>query len=111
MPKKKKDILVAERNADFPMVEELFDVISRNTLTAVVDKELIQKLDRREKISRDELQAGSVQIWQDRARDWGATDFEYVTGLKKWTLSYDCFLGYMAGVLPLIDAGQSALIF
>jgi CRISPR-associated endonuclease/helicase Cas3 len=37
MPKKKEDILVAERNSDFPTVEELFRVIASNTLTAVVD--------------------------------------------------------------------------
>jgi CRISPR-associated endonuclease/helicase Cas3 len=46
MPKKKQEILVAERNADFSMVEELFRLISNNTLTAVVDEELILKLER-----------------------------------------------------------------
>jgi CRISPR-associated endonuclease/helicase Cas3 len=110
MPKKKEDILVAERNADFPAVEELFHVITSNTLTAVVDRDLIERLDRGEKVTRDELQGGSIQIWQDRAQEWGATDFEYLSGLKKWTLPYDCFLGYMAGVLPLVDAGQSGFI-
>ncbi len=110
MPKKKEEILVAERNADFPTVEELFRVITSNTLTAVVERELIQRLERREKITGDELQAGSVQIWQDRAQEWGVADFEYIPGMKKWTLPYDSFLGYMAGVLPLVDGGQSGLI-
>jgi len=110
MPKKKQDILVAERNADFPAVEELFRVITSNTLTAVVDPDLARRLESREKITRDELQGGSVQIWQDRANDWGAADFEYLPGLKKWTLPYDCFLGYMAGVLPLIDGGKFGFI-
>lgn len=110
MPKKKEDILKAERNADFPTVEELFRVISSNTLTAVVDQTLVDRLDRGEKVTRAELQGGSVQIWQDRAEDWGAVDFAFIPGLKKWTLPYDAFLGYMAGVLPLIDAGQGAFI-
>src|ERR1700731_4840609 len=43
-----------------PTVEELFRVITSNTLTAVVDRELIGRLDRGEKVTRDDLQAGSV---------------------------------------------------
>jgi CRISPR-associated endonuclease/helicase Cas3 len=110
MPKKKEDILRAERNADFPSVEEFFRVITSDTLTAVVDPDLIRRLERGDKVARDELQAGSVQIWQARAHDWGAGDFEFIPGLKKWSLLYDSFLGYMAGVLPLIDGGEEGFI-
>lgn len=110
MSRKKEDILNAERSADFPTVEELFRVISSNTLTAVVDQTLVGRLDRGEKVTRAELQGGSVQIWQDRAEDWGTSDFAFLPGLKKWTLPYDSFLGYMAGVLPLIDGGEGAFI-
>jgi CRISPR-associated endonuclease/helicase Cas3 len=110
MPKKKEDILKAERNADFPTVERLFRVISSNTLTAVVDQTVIERLERGEHVGRDELQGGSVQIWQNRAEDWGANDFDFIPGLKKWSLAYDHFLGYMAGVLPLIDAGHVGYI-
>jgi len=110
MPKKKNDILVAERNANFPKVEELFRVIANNTLSAVVDTDLIERLERGQKPTRDQLQAGSVQVWQDRAEEWGVVDFEFAPGLKKWTLPYDRFLGYMAGVLPLIDGGHTGFI-
>jgi CRISPR-associated endonuclease/helicase Cas3 len=110
MPKKKEDILKAERNADFPTVEELFRVITSNTLTAVVDADLIARLERGEKVSRDDLQGGSVQIWQNRADDWGASEFDFISGLRKWVLAYDSFLGYMAGILPLIDGGRSGFI-
>ena len=110
IPKLKEDILKAERNADFPSVEELFRVITSNTLTAVVDQVLIARLERGETVSRDDLQGGSVQIWQNRANDWGTSDFQFIPGLKKWTLPYDSFLGYMAGVLPLIDGGQDGFI-
>lgn len=34
MPKKKKDIDIAERNADFPIVEKLFRVIDSDTVAA-----------------------------------------------------------------------------
>jgi len=110
MPKRKEDILKAERNADFPTVEELFRVIASNTITAVVDQDLVQRLECGEKVSRDDLQAGSVQIWQERANDWGATDFAFIPGLKRWSLPYDSFLGYMSGVLALIDGEKDGFI-
>lgn len=109
MTKKKQDILIAERNADFPSVEEFFRVIASNTLTAVVDQELIRQLETGETVGRNELQAGSVQIWQERAQDWGVEDIAFIPGLKKWCQPYDRFLGYMAGVLPLVDAGQTGM--
>jgi CRISPR-associated endonuclease/helicase Cas3 len=110
MAKTKESILIAERNADFPEVEKLFRVISSNTLTAVVDKEIIGRLEGGEKLSRDEFQGASVQIWQDRAHNWGVAEFDYIPGLFKWVLEYDSFLGYMAGVLPLIDHGEAGSI-
>ena len=103
----KEEILKAERNSDFPKVEELFRVIASDTVTAVVDKVLMRRLENGENVTRDEIQGGSVQIWQSRAQDWGLEDFEYVPGLKRWRLTYDAFLGYMAGVLPLVDGGQT----
>lgn len=103
-------ILKAERTGDFPAVEELFRVITSNTLAAVVDPAIIDRLERGEKVSHDELQFASVQIWQDRAEEWGTTDFQFIPGLKKWWLPYDSFLGYMAGVLPLIDFGGEGTI-
>ena len=110
MRKAKDEILKAERNADFPTVEELFRVITSDTVTAIVESSLIQRLEHGEKVTRDELQAGSVQIWHNRAEDWGLEDVSHIPGLKKWCLPYDRFLGYMAGVLPLVDGGQTGFI-
>lgn len=42
----KERILKAERTADLPTVEELFRVITSNTLTAVIEQSLIQRLER-----------------------------------------------------------------
>ena len=39
-----------------------------------------------------------------------ATAFNHLPGLYRWTLEYDSFLGYMAGVLPLADAKLTAFI-
>lgn len=110
IPQAKEAILKAERNADFPTVEELFRVITSNTLAAIVDMELIARLEHGVKVSRNEIQNGSIQIWQHRADEWGTSEFEFIPGLRKWLLPYDSFLGYMAGVLPLIDGGKTGYI-
>jgi len=81
----------------------LFRVIASDTVTVVADPDLIQQLEHGEKVSFDDLQLGSVQIWQDRARDLHLDDVAGFSGVKKWSLDYDPFLGYMAGILPLID--------
>ena len=112
-PKKKKDIDIAERNADFPTVEKLFRIIDSDTVTAIVDKALVQRLEAYEKITRAELQSASVQIWHSKEQQFGLERLERVRGyddLRKWKLEYDRFLGYMSGVLPLIDGGNDGLI-
>jgi CRISPR-associated endonuclease/helicase Cas3 len=111
----------AERSADFPNVEDLFRVIASDTVTAIVDSDLKARLDAAERVSREEIVAGSVQIWSSRVPDWGLREFEgWVTrstrrvdgypDLLAWALDYDDFLGYMAGVLPLVDQGETAYI-
>ena len=113
MPKKKKDIDIAERNADFPTVEQLFRVIDSDTVTAVVDEALVLKLEAYVQITREELQSASVQIWHSKEQQFGIERLERVRGyedLRKWTLAYDTFLGYMAGVLPLMDGGQQGFL-
>ena len=116
MPKKKKDIDIAERNADFPTVEKLFRIIDSDTVTAIVDEALVLRLEdmkANEKITRAELQSASVQIWHSKEQEFGLERLDRVRGyedLRKWKLPYDRFLGYMAGVLPLVDGGRNGFI-
>ncbi len=113
MPKKKSDIMKAERTADFPTVEKLFRVIDSDTVTAIVDEAFILRLEDHEKVTRAELQSVSVQIWHSKEQEFGLERLDVVRGyddLRKWTLPYNRFLGYMAGVLPLIDAGKAGFI-
>lgn len=113
MTKKKEDILKAERNADFPTVEKLFRIIDSDTVTAIVDEALVLRLEACEKITRAELQSASVQIWHSKEQEFGLERLERVRGyedLRKWKLPYDSFLGYMAGVLPLVDGGRNGFI-
>jgi CRISPR-associated endonuclease/helicase Cas3 len=113
MPKKKEHIEIAERNADFPKVEELFRVIDSDTVTAIVDKALVRRLETYEKVARAEIQSASVQIWHSKEQEFGLERLEIVRGyddLRKWMLPCDRFLGYMGGVLPLVDAGHNGYI-
>ena len=103
---KKDALLKAERTRNFPEVAELFRVIDSPTLTAVVDETLQERIESGQRVPSQELQNGSVQIYTSRAREWALREFDHVPGLFAWELGYDPFLGFMAGVLPLIDGGE-----
>ncbi len=107
---KKDELLKAECALNFPKVAELFRVIDSSTLTAVVDEPLKDKIESGQHVLSQELQNGSVQIYGSRAGEWALREFDHMPGLFAWELGYDSFLGYMAGVLPLIDGGANGYI-
>ena len=107
---KKDEILKAERALNFPKVAELFRVIDSSTLTAVVDETLKATIESGQRVPIQELQNGSVQVYGSRIREWGVREFDHVPGLFAWELGYNPFLGFMAGVLPLIDGGAKGYI-
>lgn len=59
----------------------------------------MKRIRSRERISFDELQAGSVQIYSNRRIDFAIAAIPERSGLFEWTVKYDRFLGYMAGVM------------
>ncbi|MBS0160390.1 MAG: DEAD/DEAH box helicase family protein [Nitrospira sp.] len=91
----------AEQSRDFPGVESEFKIIDRNTITALVSKELQDRLEQRVNVQVTELQQYSVQIWSTRRIEWGLRESLRYPGLMFWTLDYDNFVGYMKGVLDL----------
>ena len=101
----KEELLKAEKAHNFPKVAELFRVIDSPTLTAVVDEALQEMIESGQRIPSQKLQNGSVQIYMSRAGEWALREFDHVPGLFAWKLGYDPFLGFMAGVLPLVDGG------
>ena len=108
---KKDELLKAERAFSFPKVAELFRVIdSPTTMTAVVDRTLKEKISSGETVPNKKLQDGSVQIYGTRMNEWGVREFDHLPGLFAWELGYDPFLGFMAGVLPLVDGGASGYV-
>ena len=98
-----EEISTAERNRDFPAVEEAFKVIDSNTVTAVIDEGMQFRLDSGDKVTVEELQSYSVQIWSYRKEEWALRESSRFPGVMFWTLAYDDFLGYMAGVLKVLD--------
>jgi CRISPR-associated endonuclease/helicase Cas3 len=86
---------------DFPEVHSLFRVIDANTYTVVVDDIVKQRLKNWDKVSWQEIQNCSVQIWGTRIESLCVPQFERYPNLYEWNLAYDDFLGYMAGVLQV----------
>ena len=94
-------ILLAERNQDFPTVEEQFSVIDSKTVTVVVDDDVKKRLEEGRLVPSEELQAHSVQIWGYRTDEWALAESKRYPGVFLWKLDYDDFLGYMKGVLKV----------
>lgn len=91
------------RSTDFPKVAELFKVIDSNTVTVVVDDGLKEQLRGGRWCGRDMLQKHSVQIWGWRIEELGLEEFPRFPGVYGWRLAYDDFLGYMTGLLSVIE--------
>ena len=102
-------ILNAERDADYPAVADLCRLIAADTRTVLVDPRLIARCETREREqfpSAREILKHSVQIWAQRL-EGGALPVKPIGPggeLWAWIGPYDKFLGYMAGVLPLLRA-------
>ncbi|MGI9172116.1 MAG: helicase-related protein, partial [Chthoniobacterales bacterium] len=104
-----EEIFQAEKDADYPQVAKLCRVIDAATLTAVVDPELIQRLENTDRSlwpTWREIMLGSVQLWLGKEREFSLPELRGLPGVFRWNLPYDSFLGYMAGLLPLLKAGE-----
>jgi hypothetical protein len=100
----------SEAHEDFPDVADLYKVIDSDTRTVVVDPELVNRLKNYKKVSWQELVRGSVQIWAKKVQELEIRRFDHHDELYYWTAPYDPdFLGYMAGVVPLIEGRDTGL--
>lgn len=110
---KMQAICKAEDGMEYPEVAKLCRVIDSDTRLVVIDPELVERLRRREKVAYKQLLRHSVQIWSykvSRSEFPIAPVFPYGTvqngpnTLYAWTAVYDPdFLGYMAGVIPVLE--------
>lgn len=96
-----EQLRIQEHGRNFPEVEELFRVISANTVTVVVNPDLIERLQNYEPVPFRDLQRGSVQLWLGKEREFELEEFSPLPRVYRWNLAYDEFLGVMKGVLKL----------
>lgn len=89
-------LLSAEKKQNFPEVCESFRIIPENTVLAVANDTLKQKL-RYGQADWKDIQRMGVSIREDRARKLRLP--ELMPGVYEWNLRYNSFLGIMAGVL------------
>lgn len=85
----------------FTRMADKFRVIGGGQRTAVVDRELIKRLEIGIPVHWVEVQKASVQIWGHRLN---ALQVPIVAGkpdLYKWELAYNDFIGYMEGVFEV----------
>ncbi len=107
---KADELRKAEAQEEYPRVTELYRVIDSDTRTVVVDPALVKRLEEWERVPWRELMLGSVQIWARNVERLSIRRFLHHEELYYWTGVYDPdFLGYMAGVLPLIQGRDTGL--
>ncbi len=114
MEEKARKIIEAEVGLEYPEVSKLCRVIDADTRTVVIDPALIDSLRQREHIDYRMLLRHSVQMWTYKITQLAVKPlFPDRTGkddsatLYEWTAAYDPdFLGYMAGVMPLLEGLQ-----
>jgi hypothetical protein len=95
----------------YPVVAELCRIISQDTRTVVICPQLAKDLSELHPSKYPPMRRimeRSVQIWATRldAARWPVKPIGSDGDLWAWTGPYDSFVGYMAGVIPLLKAGQ-----
>lgn len=104
-------VVIAERNRDFPAVEDQFKVIPAKTVTAIVERDMCERIERHEKVDFTELQQKSVSIYSNNTDKFALRQLHGFKDLYAWMLDYDSdFLGYMAGVLKIINFSDNCCV-
>ena len=85
-----------EKYMQFQCIAKEFRVIDDDTVTAIVDPEFAKDISCAKGDWRQLLQK-SIPIRRSKIDSWKLK--ELTSGIYKWTLAYDDFLGYMRGVL------------
>lgn len=102
---KHKRLQKMEREMDYPEVARLYQVISSNSILVLVNQQIIEKLEKREKVYPKEINRNSVQVWMNKIGKTCAYPMDKFPGI--YALSEDnydkTFLGYMKGMLKIIQ--------
>jgi hypothetical protein len=111
---KAQEIRKAEDGMEYPCVTHLCRVIDSDTRLVIINPDLVELLRQRRKVSYRELLLHSVQIWTSKITKLPiAPVFPYrstkndTDTLYAWLADYSPdFLGYMDGVIPLLEGLQ-----
>ena len=101
-------LLSAENNKNFPEVCNVFRIIPENTVLAVANESLKQKL-RYGQADWKAIQRMGVSIREERAKKLRLPAL--LPGVYEWNLRYDSFLGVMAGVLDVLKSKDGFLAY
>lgn len=94
----------AERDLNYPAVQEHGRVIQQDTRLVVVDNRLKDCLTQHKRVSFPVLLRGSVQLWAAKVDRLGLPRLDGRRDVYYWPYEYEPnFLGIMAGVLKLLD--------
>jgi CRISPR-associated endonuclease/helicase Cas3 len=109
-----REILTKEREMEYPDVARLCRVIDSDTRIVLVDRDIAARLRKGCRIAPNELQRHCVQLWASRIESlrlrplFDMSGDEY--GLYVWEYDYDPdFLGYMQGVLQVLEISRTGL--
>lgn len=106
-----QNILQREKDADYPEVAKLCRLITADTQTVLVNQDLVALFETRDKAqfpNAKEVMLNSVQIWKSKLPDIDPKPVGFGDDLFALRPEqYDSFLGYMKGLLPLIEAQRA----
>jgi CRISPR-associated endonuclease/helicase Cas3 len=95
-----KQVAKADAAGQYREVSDLYRVIDEDTVGAVIDAGLAERIDKGEPVNPYALSAATVRIQRKKIAAFNLAPIALSDDLYKWTLSYDAaFLGYMHGVL------------
>ncbi|HQL92977.1 MAG TPA: hypothetical protein PK381_06450, partial [Anaerolineaceae bacterium] len=89
-----------EEKQNFQFVNDNFTVIEKNTCTTVVDEFTANRI-RSGLLDWQDLQRNSVQIGYNKLQKLHIPHI--LDEIYFWNLRYDDFLGYMAGIIDVVD--------
>jgi CRISPR-associated endonuclease/helicase Cas3 len=102
-----KQLLSNERIMNFRQVERDFRVINSDTCMAVIDEESVRGI-QENTIDWQHLQRISVHIAKYKLEELGMPRIN--DNVYQWTLAYNSFLGYMAGIIEHMSYGGNVLL-
>lgn len=93
----------AESQMKFPEVEKLFQIISADTRTVLVDEDVVRRVETFESVDWRDIQRNSVQIWGYNIDKLHIPELAHHPGVYKWHLAYSPFIGIMEGIIGVAE--------